>query len=494
MDYEVVVIGGGIGGLTAAALLAARGVRVGLFERAAEVGGCVAPVEASGFRFDPGAGLYADWGVGEIHARVFDEIGLTPPTTSRLDPAYAVRLPDGTEVMLAGDPHALEETIARSFPECAAAAISFYREILPIAAALERAVSRVPGLATTGRWQRAKLLAAEPAVGSRIMAAMHHTVAQHLTGVSDRFRRFIDAQLQFFGLCGADECSYLYGAMALTAPVRGLYSIEGAGAALAAALGQAIAKNGGAVHCNQTVLRLVFGPEGRAVGVDLLNGERVTASRAVVSNLTAADTYGKLIGWERTPAEVRRRIKAGAAWGAYQMFLSATPAAIARLSAGRIIALTDWQHDQGFAPQDSLFMCSVGGENSAPPGRRAITVSAFCETEPWFAFQHDGSEAEVLDQAELARWWTLLHGAVPEIGPGLEVIETANPRTYYDNTRRTLGTVGGLGQSLAVFGPQALTHRTPVPGLHLVGDSAFPGNGIAAVTYSGVIAANEICS
>ena len=48
MSYEVVVVGGGVGGLTAAALLAARGVNVCLLERQSDLGGCAATVEHGG--------------------------------------------------------------------------------------------------------------------------------------------------------------------------------------------------------------------------------------------------------------------------------------------------------------------------------------------------------------------------------------------------------------------------------------------------------------
>ena len=52
--------------------------------------------------------------------------------------------------------------------------------------------------------------------------------------------------------------------------------------------------------------------------------------------------------------------------------------------------------------------------------------------------------------------------------------------------------VGGVGQSLDVFGFNSLTHRTALPNLFMVGDTVFPGQGVAAVTQSALIVANEI--
>jgi phytoene dehydrogenase-like protein len=72
------------------------------------------------------------------------------------------------------------------------------------------------------------------------------------------------------------------------------------------------------------------------------------------------------------------------------------------------------------------------------------------------------------------------------------VLETATPRTFYERTRRRLGMVGGTGQSLDVFGPNAITHRTAIARLYMVGDTVFPGQGAAAVTHSALVAANEI--
>ncbi|MFL6208356.1 MAG: phytoene desaturase family protein [Pyrinomonadaceae bacterium] len=490
MRYEVLVVGAGVGGLTTAALLAARGVSVCVLEKESRAGGCATPFGHGGYEFEPGAGLYACWQPDDLHARVFAELPVAPPEATLLQPAYVVRLADGIDVHVGGaSDEEFAATLRASFPECADAAASFYRELAPIADALRRSARRFPALASTTKLQRMKLLAAEPRLATKILALQGDTTAAHLSATLPRFRQFIDAQLQLFAQTTSASCAYLYAALALTEPQRGLYALTGGAGALTDALVAAIKLNGGTVRCDTTVLRLVLDASGRATGVDLLSGERVEATRAVVSNLTIWDTYGKLVGLNRTPAELRPRLRDLRGWGAYLIFATLDEAAATRLPAERILALTEQPTAQTYDPAAAQLMF-----NAAPTlkGQRAVTISTFTDAAQWFAYHEDEAEHETQDQQMLEACWARLHASLPELGDGIEVIETATPRTYYEQTRRKLGMIGSTGQTPDMFGAQALTHRTPFAGLYLVGDTVFPGAGVAAVTHAARVVADKI--
>src|SRR5437764_9650525 len=443
MAYDVVVVGGGIGGLTTAALLAARGVGVCLVERESRAGGCASTVEYSGHSFETCAGLYASWQPGDVHERVFDELPVAPPLVREVSPAYTVRLPGGEDVRVGGGLEEFNAALRASFPECAEAAVAFYREATEIADALQRAARRVPALATVSKLQRIRLAASEPRLAPRILAAQGDTAARRLVGTSPRFRRFVDAQLQIFAQVPSAECAHLSAAVALAQPLRGMYAVGGGAQSLADALVESIKRSGGTVRLDTTALRLAFDSQGRAAGVTLLSGETVGARRAVVSNLTVWDTYGKLVGADRTPAALRARLKNLRGWGTYQIFVSLDEDAARRLPSDQILTLEDFQEGDKFDAERALFMFSAAPawDARAPAGKRAAVVSSFTDAEAWFAFHTDESEHEEKDTRALEELWARVHSALPELGAGAEVIETSTPRTAYERTRRRLGMV-----------------------------------------------------
>ncbi len=454
MEYEVVVIGAGIGGLTAAALLAMRGVNVCVLERQSLVGGCIADIEHLGYRFEPTHGLYSGWEADGLFAQIFSELGTEPPRVRRLPHPYVVRLPDQTDVVISDNEQEFAETLRHAFPECAEAAINFCRELRQLA----DDSSDVP-------------------------------LNRLLENCSFRFRRFIDIQLQTFAQCTSDNCPAGLGARALH---RNWWQIEDGAQALADSLAASVKQSGGTLRLDSPVLRLAYGSEATPIGVDLLSGERVISTRAIISNLTVWDTYGKLIGPRRIPPQISSQLRGLQSWGAYLLFLGMDRPAAADLPSSRILALTDWQRDQAYDPETAHLVFAAAPESvgRAPKEKLAVTVSGFTNAEDWFSFHEDHTVHEERDQRFLEKVWSRLHTAMPELGDRVEVIETATPQTFYESTRRKFGMIGRPQPPFAQ--PNAESWRTYLSNVFIVSDSVSAGLGLAGVAETAKAVADEI--
>jgi prolycopene isomerase len=494
MTHEVVVVGAGIGGLTVAALLAARGVDVCVIERQSRPGGCVAGFEKFGYNFDPGVGLYPLWQAGEIHDQVFSELPVAAPEVFPADPAYIVRLPDESEVPIRADAEQFEATLVAAFPECADRAVAFYRESALVTESLRSALRSVPHLATISSMKQIFALMPDIVSAWQIVKGKNRTTQVYLQGTSFRFRRFIDAQLQLITQATSQECQYLYSSLALNIPRQGNFSIRGGASALAERLTESIKASGGKIRFDTPALRLAYDPTGHAIGVDLLSGERVSASSAIVSNLTLWDTYGKLIGLSRTPSEIRKSLSNLRTWGVYLLYLGMSESAASRIPGNQILSVIDWRRDVDYDPEVSQFMFSAApaADKRGPEGKRAVTVLTFSDVDQWFTFQENEEQNEEKDQSVLEQWWQRLHRAMPELGGDIEVIETATPRTIYDLTRRKLGMIGGFAWNGETLDLDFMDSQTSLPNVFRVGDSASPVGGIAGITHSARMLANRL--
>jgi C-3',4' desaturase CrtD len=493
MDCEVVVVGGGIGGLTVAALLAQRGVDVCLLEREPQVGGCAASFEKFGYRFEQGYGLFTGWEPDGIQQRVFSELPVDPPEVRRLEPSYVVRLPDHSDVALVGEKEQFEQTLRRSFPECAEQAIGFYSKLESVGGALRHALRREPALLSVSKSRRAYSLLPEGLIAAEILRSAKQSTLEHLDGVSLRFRRFVDVQLQLLAQAPSKDVPYLHAALALTQPLENMFAVSGGAGGLAKKLAESIKLSGSRIRLDTPVLRLSYDSTGAAVGVDLLSGETVTASKAIVSNLTVWDTYGKLVGLNRTPAEVRKQLNKLRGWGAYFLYLGLDETAGDSLAADHILVLTDLQDGESYDAEANqlMFAAAPSWDARAPAGKRAVTVHSFTDVDEWFTFHKDETELEDKDQQMLEWCWQRLHAAMPELGSRIEVIDTATPRSAYDLTRRKLGMVGGVIPTAEDFWLDGSSYETTVPNLSIVSDTTSIG-GIEGLTRSALLLANKL--
>ena len=95
-DYDVVVVGAGIAGLTSAAILSKQGLSVTLVESHTQSGGCAGTFKRKDYIFDVGATQVAGLEIGGIHSKIFAFLDIKIPKATILDPACIVDLKDGS--------------------------------------------------------------------------------------------------------------------------------------------------------------------------------------------------------------------------------------------------------------------------------------------------------------------------------------------------------------------------------------------------------------
>lgn len=489
---RVIVIGAGIGGLTAGALLARRGYRVNIFDRAIVPGGCASTFKRRGFTFDVGATQVAGLEAGGIHHRIFSELEIDPPTASYCDPACAVYLPGETEpINVWRDRDKWQAERRKQFP----GSEPFWNLLQRLFEASWRFQGRDPVLPPRHPWDLWQLVSAVRLDTLVTVPFTLMTVADALKlyGLDKdlRLKTFLDLQLKLYSQVGTEETALLYAATALAVSQspQGLFHLQGSMQVLSDRLVAGLEKYGGKLLMRHSVEQIQT-QKGKVTGVtvkDLKTGNIWQESAdEVVANVTAQDLVR--LTADKSLQNYRRRVeKLPQPSGAFVIYLGVKREAIPPGCPPHLQFLYDC--DGMIGENNSLFVSvSKPEDGRAPTGRATIIASSFTDVDLWWkTADYDRLKQEYTDEAiaRLSSYFDL----TPE---HLLHVEAATPRTFAHFTAREKGIVGGLGQRIRTFGPFGFANRTPIKHLWLVGDSTHPGEGTAGVSYSALTVVRQI--
>lgn len=487
----IVVVGAGIGGLTAAALLAKRGHRILLLEQAAIPGGCASTFQRRGFTFDVGATQVAGLEPGGIHHRIFTELGIDLPESSFCDPACAVYLPgETTPINVWRDPQRWQAERERQFPGSG----QFWQILADLFQRSWAFQQRDPILPPRNGFDLWRLT---QALRPQTLATLPYawmTVGDLLRRLGlagdHRLKQFLDLQLKLYSQVDADETALLYAATALSmsqAP-HGLFHLQGSMQVLSDKLVEALQKFGGQLRTRQRVEQILVA-KGEVIGVavqDLKTQQPwMVPAKQVVANVTVQNLV-QLLG-DQAPKRYQQRVaKLPAGSGAFVVYLGVDQAAIPANCPPHLQFLDDPAGPLG--ENNSLFVSvSRPGDGRAPMGRATIIASSFTEVQAWQQPDYRARKQAYTEQAikRLGQYFQLTPATILHQ-------EAATPRSFARYTQRQLGMVGGIGQRLNTFGPFGFATRTPIRSLWLVGDSVHPGEGTAGVSYAALMVAQQI--
>ncbi len=489
---RVIVIGAGIGGLTAGALLARRGYSVLILDQALVPGGCASTFKRKGFTFDVGATQVAGLEPGGIHHRIFSELDIDLPPARPCDPACAVFLPgENTPINVWRDPQKWQEERQRQFP----GSEPFWQLVAALFKASWKFQGRDPVLPPRNIWD---LLQLTKAVRPGTLITVPYTLftvgdALRAYKLADnhRLRTFLDLQLKLYSQVDAEETALLYAATALSVSQepQGLSHLQGSMQVLSDRLVAALERDGGELLMRHTVEQIKVA-QGKAKGVVIRNqktGEIWTESADhIVANVTVQNLV-KLLG-EKVPTGYKKRVeKLPPASGAFVVYLGVDASAIPLDCPPHLQFMYDANGPIG--ENNSLFVSvSHSGDGRAPTGQATIIASSFVDPQTWWQTDNYEGLKQNFTEDAIARLGQYFY-LKPET---IIHIEAATPRTFAHYTARDRGIVGGIGQRIPTFGPFGFANRTPIDHLWLVGDSTHPGEGTAGVSYSALTVVRQI--
>lgn len=477
---KVVVIGAGVGGLTAGALLAKDGFDVTVLEAHVYAGGCAGTFYHKGYLFDAGATLAGGFQSGGPHAIVGELLGIQWPIC-RAEPAWVIQLPD-RRIVRWGLEEAWQAERESQLPQMT----HFWKQQEYAADVVWRFSSRIPA------WPPASLGDVSRLIGKirpamlpvSPLALLSFETWLRLNGITDRTSRtFIDSQLLISAQVTADRANALYGAVAMDLPRAGAYHVKGGIGTIAKTLVEALKKHGGQLHYRQSVTE-ILPRKNSTYRVKTDKGMALEAD-IVIANLTPWALVN-LLG-DHAPQNLRAEVQQReSTWGAFTVYAGVDSEAVKGESDHYQVVM---DYDQPLGEGNSVFISlnEPSDTTRAPAGQRTVTLSSHTRIEDWWTLSPDAYEEKRAVYQE--KFLRAAESVLPGFRQGIRFIMTGTPITFQRFTRRPRGMVGGFPQTslFAARGP-----HTGLKKVWLVGDSVFPGQSTAGVTAGGLRVAAEV--
>lgn len=484
---DVAVIGAGFGGLGAALALAAQGARVALLERLRYPGGCASTFHKGGADFDAGATLIAGLAPHQLLGRWIAEHEL-PVRVSWPERVLELRCADWRLPIWRDRQRTLRELAALPggppLPRLQAFARAWRRLADPLWATLDDP-ELLPPLGLTALTRHALRLPGYLPLASVIGRPATRLLRRFGLEGNRPLRLLLDASCQITIQCPLARAETAFMAGACDYFWRGAGHIEGGVGELAWALAERVGQLGGLTAMATGVKALR--PDDDGWQIETRRG--TLRARAVVANLLPDALLSLLPEPCRARAIPRltpAREAVSGSWGAAMHYLIARPPADAGPESGHLQLIGDaalpLQHG-------NHVFCSFSSEaeRRAPAGYRALTLSTHVD----LAAVGDDPAAGIA--AIQRRMLETLARRAPGWAAGVDRSWPASPRTFARFVGRPLGRVGGPPRTRGLRAYVAALRQGPIlRGLHLVGDSVFPGQSALAAATGGALAARRV--
>lgn len=500
-DYDAVIIGSGLGGLSCAAAFARQGFRPLVIEQHDKAGGFATEFSRpGGFRFD--VSLHSTT-VGQrngVNNLIFGFPEITGVEFVQHPNLFRTIYPEHDIRVQQRAPAAFVALLVSLFPDEKEGIAGLFDDMK----GLEDDVNRLQN--AKGQVDMSRFPVDYPYLFKFHQSAWGELVDTRIK--SPKLKAIISSQWGYYGLPPSKLSCFYYALPFMGYLKGGGFYPKGRSQDISNAFARFIENHGGKVLLSTKVEKILV-KNGAATGVTTGSGKTFTA-KAVVSNAGPFATFGKMIDDQTLTADYQAKCRQySVSLSCFQVFLGLKEDLVNK------VGITDSEiFCEALYDPDAAYAGALGAdvENGgfgltlydniyrgySPSGKNTLNIMTLQGYSHWQKYEKTyfaGDKKEYRKEKE--RMADVLirkveKALLPGLSSAIEVKEIGTPLTNVWYTGHHRGAIYGWDQTVNNSGSVRVGHTTPIKNLYLAGAWSKPGHGYGAVIPSGVECFGEV--
>lgn len=481
-DYDVIIIGSGLGGLVSAYMLSKNGYKVAVLEKHHQIGGCLQSFKRFGQKFDTGMHYIGSMEPDQILYKFFNYLDLLDNVPlKKLDTdCYDLISIQGEKYEFAMGFDNFIEKLSKKFPNNTADIRNYIKRIREIAQASPLFNLKEINTPVFIEADYIKTSINDFIASSTSNYKLQNVLAGNLplyAGVKDKTPTYIHALINNFYIESA-------------------YRIVGGSDSISKSLANSIKKFGGEIITNCEVTAMHCN-ESKAVSVEISDG-RIFTAKSFISNIHPQATIEKLNTNLIRKAYKERIRNLDNTISNFTVYIKFKQDKVPYMNYNyyNYDKYSVWDandYDANTWSQSYLYMHQCHDINAVfAESAELIAYMRFADVKKWentkVGRRGDDYKQFKLERAEILL--NKLEESFPNIKSNIESYETSSPLTYRDYTATKDGSMYGIVRDKNFPTQTLISQRTKVPNLFMTGQN-INSHGILGVTIGALITCAE---